>query len=167
MIVGRVFEGDDDADTRDLQEDVFHDALQLIVFGCRKHYARATKLLQITDPLFDRVCANKSIDHRTIQTAHNLIAAYWRFHTRRTHPVLPFEDKDTTKRKAIADWLAWLQAEIDSWVDEPHLVRTLIFCLANANTQPGNQAEEALALALRERYRSMYDYARTALGRCE
>jgi len=166
MIVGRVFEGDDDADTQDMQHDLYHDSLGIIVAGCRKHCERATRLLQVKDPLFDRFCASKSVDHRTIQSAHDLMAAYWRYRTRRTYPMLPFEDKDTARRRAIAEWLAWLQREIDSWADEPHLVRTLAACIADANTELGYQAEDALALALRERYVAMYDYARDAFGRC-
>jgi hypothetical protein len=48
MIVGTVFDGDDDNDTKWIQHDVYNDALRTIVTGCQRHYERATSLASIS-----------------------------------------------------------------------------------------------------------------------
>jgi hypothetical protein len=56
-----VFERNDDADTRDLQQDIYHDALRLIASGCRRHEERATRILRIRQHAEGREAASEAV----------------------------------------------------------------------------------------------------------
>jgi hypothetical protein len=89
-------------------------------------------------------------DHRTLQLAHDVIAAAWRFECLKAELPLFFQTdhEDVISRK----WLAWLRSEVDLWSNQPAIVRNVIIILGNQNVENGYRAEDRLTQALVRRY---------------
>ena len=73
MIVGCSFDGDWDDRLKWEQHDVYGKALGIIVRGCRDHLNLAILLLQVQWP--EGWESIPSIDHRTLQDTHDILAA--------------------------------------------------------------------------------------------
>jgi hypothetical protein len=152
MIVVRPFLGDDDTAIARRQHDVYWDALRVIVSGCNELTRFARTLLDDTShPDWGEV---GSYDHRTLQGAHDFLAAAWRFRIEMRQPELRLEGA----REPLANqtpeevWLEWLQREVQTWVEAPELVRYVQLILANQNEPKGYVAEDRLGLALLDRF---------------
>ena len=92
-------------------------------------------------------------DHRTLQIAHDLLAAVWRFRyeMKLRQFELPFEEQKPLFEQPRGDepafmghWLTWLQEEVDSWIHDPERVRLVVTILRNQNQPVGYKAETAL-----------------------
>ena len=84
----------------------------------------------------------ETFDHRTLQRAHDLLAAVWRFrhdarqfelsldvcHPRWSRPLVdreaPVKPHDLLA-EVPGRWLDWLREEVDGWLHSPHLVRSV------------------------------------------
>ena len=150
MIVACFFDGDDDQQTAWEQHGVYVDALQLIVGGCRAHVTFATTLLDLPWPK----CwpASGSFDHRTLQRAHDLLAAAWRFRTDVAQPPLPFDGRPASADDRMGAWLDWLRADLSAWQQQPRLIALVMTILAEQNTEAGYLAEDELAASLQRRF---------------
>ena len=87
----------------------------------------------------------KGFDHRTLQHAHDLLAAVWRFRHDLRQPGLAFVDKHSLDEVQTL-WLDWLRHEITGWIDYPDRVRLVQLILTNQNELPGCMAESQLSL---------------------
>ena len=149
MIVGSYFEGDVDLDAALRQHDVYVHALHIIVSTCNRYARFARSVLDDTKHTYWGEV--DSYDHRTMQTAHDLLAAVWRFRHDFLQPKLPLETKG-----ALIDlqrhWLEWLRREISGWTYESNLVRSVQLILANQNETIGYRAEAALCLGILEKF---------------
>lgn len=163
MIVGAYFDGDDDAEVAWKQHDVYGHALGIIVRTCNLFALRARALLDDSDhPDWGIV---EEFDLRTLQVAHDLLAAAWRFR----HDSRQFElfvevprglwaclliDSGSPVRlhDPLAEvprrWLGWLREEVEGWLDLPYLVRSVQLILANQNEPVGYLAESQLSVDL-------------------
>lgn len=150
MIVAPFFEDDWNQALRWIQHDAYDDALRIIVGTCREHVASAMSLLQVGWP--KQWPTELRFDHRTIQGAHDILAAAWRHSTTPAQTVLPLSAPPAPVADAAIDWLKWLRAEIRSWREEPRLVALVFTILANQNQPAGYQAEEELSEHLRYRF---------------
>ena len=140
MWVFTCFDGDYDEEVAWKQHDVYRDALGIIVQTCNLFALRARALLDDTDhPDWGTV---GTFDHRTLQRAHDLLAAVWRFRydarqfelsVDPRHPcwVRPLVDREAPVKshdllaEVPARWLGWLREEVDGWLHSPHLVRSV------------------------------------------
>jgi hypothetical protein len=151
MIVGSRFPGDDDHHTMGLQHDCYGEALVIMHRTVFEALIGAYTLLAIAPPEKVLSAARQSFDHRTVQAAHDHLAAYWRAQTGRTYPSLPLaetEDQDT-----ISSWLAWLQVTTSQWPRcDVSLAQMFSAAIVHANTPEGYRAEQGLASALATRY---------------
>ena len=150
MIVACYFDGDDDAKTAWEQHDVYWDALRLIVERCRDHVNFAIILLELQWP--ERWATDFSCDHRTLQRAHDLLAATWRFRTNSIQLALPFDGKRAGAKERMQTWFSWLRAELSAWQQQPQLIALVMTILAEQNCEPGSQAEDELAALLQRRF---------------
>lgn len=151
MIIGTCFD-DDSVEAGWIQHDVYYDALRIIRTECRDMTVRAASLLGQEPPSVIKI---DGIDHRSLQTAHDLIAATWRFRSQIVQRHLPFADgeADLDQDNKLADrWLLWLKQEVRSWYDAPHLVHQLMTIVEHGNTDTCYAAEDALGKSLLERY---------------
>ncbi|WP_375381611.1 hypothetical protein [uncultured Sphingomonas sp.] len=89
---------------------------------------------------------DRSVDHRTLQVAHDLLAAVWRF---RADP----QQMDAFAAVAsIDDWLPWLGREVAGWRQHPILVHQMRLVVEHGNALTGQAAEAALAWHLLDSY---------------
>ena len=96
-------------------------------------------------------------DHCTLQTAHDLLAAAWRYQTDARQLALPFPPTLPCVRPhndaPIATlWLDWLRNELSGWIDHPHLVRSIHVILKNQNSRVGHAAESRLCRDIVDRF---------------
>jgi hypothetical protein len=150
MIVGDFFDGDWDHRLKWEQHDVYNDALRIIVRGCRDHAELAIALLQAQWP--EGWESTRSVDHRTLQGAHDILAAVWRSESSPAQSTLRFDLAPPEAGDNMIRWLAWLRSEIEAWRQAPYLIRQVFAILANQNQPAGYQAEAALAGALHKRF---------------
>ena len=89
MIVGTFFDGDDDAEIAWKQHDVYGEALGAIIQVGNRLTLFAKSLLD------DKAHASwgtiETCDHRTLQGAHDILAAAWRFQNDFRQSDLPLE----------------------------------------------------------------------------
>ena len=148
MIVGSYFEGDD-KEVAWKQHDVYGVALATIVSTCNLHTNRARALLNSSEhPEWGET---KCHDHRTLQCAHDLLAAAWRSRNEfRQTSLLPGENRTLDDVHLL--WLDWLRNEIAGWSTLPHLVRSVQLILTNQNEQLGYEAESQLCIDIIDRF---------------
>lgn len=151
MIISTFFNSDDDDPTKNVQHDIYGQALWVIVGGCRSHVRAAEAILGTEASWVLTFIHVETFDHRLIQMPHDLLAAVWRFRTGRIHPVLPFEEPETWRRTTEGAWLDWLRNEIDRWGDfHPCLIRATAQALAIE--MPGWYEADSLSLQLLDIY---------------
>jgi len=162
VIVGTYFESDWNTGLQWQQHNVYDEALQIIVGICRKHVALAIALLQVGWP--KRCETDFRFDHRTLQNAHDILAAAWRHGVSPAQTALPLETSPTTPQNRISDWLEWLSVEIRSWRDEPRLIALVFTILSNQNQPIGYHAEDELAELLCLRFANVPWYQHKKSG---
>ena len=137
------FDGDVDMEVANKQHDVYGQALGIIVRQCNLYAEFARRFLDDADHSeWDTV---ESFDHRTLQGAHDLLAAVWRFRNNFRQSELPFVDKNFLDEVQQL-WLDWLRHEISNWLHRPKRVRWVQLILTNQNKPLGYIAEAQLAL---------------------
>ena len=137
------FDGDVDMELAKKQHDVYGQALGIIVRQCNQYAEFARRVLDDAD--HSEWGTVESFDHRTLQGAHDLLAAVWRFRNDFRQPELPFEDKNSLD-EAQKLWLDGLRNEIATWIDYPERVRWVQLILTNQNKPLGYIVEAQLAL---------------------
>lgn len=150
MWVADYFDGDNDPSAKVswIQHDAYREALRLIACACVEHMKSAFMLAFEDYPKkWDR---SFKYDHRTLQLAHDVIAAAWRFECIKTELPLFFQTdhEDVIFRK----WFAWLRSEVDLWSNQSAIVRNVIIILGDQNVENGYRAEDLLIQALVRRY---------------
>ncbi|MEQ8652020.1 MAG: hypothetical protein RIC87_06110 [Kiloniellales bacterium] len=147
MIVGTYFDGDDDMELAWKQHDVYGQALGIVVGTCNRFALFAVALLG--DSGHKEWGRIEGCDHRTLQGAHDLLAAAWRFREGSRQGELPLVEDAFLDE---ARWLDWLRTELSTWIDEPRMVRSVQLILSNQNEPAGYEAETSLCLALLDRF---------------
>ena len=145
MWIVPLFEDDVDMEVAGKQHDVYGQALRIIVSQCNVYAEFARRLLDDADHA--EWGTIERFDHRTLQRAHDLLAAVWRFRHDCRQLLLPFVDTvEDPLDEAQALWLDWLRREIAGWIEHPDRVRLVQLILTNQNKPLGNMAELQLAL---------------------
>jgi hypothetical protein len=147
MIIGSIFDGDDDVGLMRFQHDFYYEMLGrwIDMAGIRRFQYREI-------PEWDEICRKWDIfrkeavfDHRTIQLHHDLIAARFRQNMRDN----PFR---TTLETRSMGWRQFFCKEAVGWLEDGHCLRLFMTTLACANTKEGYAGEGALAEVMRNKY---------------
>ena len=153
MIVRSGYFKDDGADIEAQWEQhaVYDAALRTIVTTCNRHTNFACSLLE--DSRHKTWGTIHCYDHRTLQDAHDLLAAAWRFQDGGNYRQgkLPFEGENPFDEVQVL-WLDWLRHEVDGWTASPHLIRSVQKILSNQNKLLGYMAESKLCLDIFDRF---------------
>ena len=145
MWISPRFDRDVDMEVARIQHGVYPHALSIIVSKCKLYAEFARSLLDDADhPEWDTI---ESFDHRTLQNAHDLLAAAWRFRNDFRQLALSFVDQNFPD-KVQQLWLDWLRHEMAEWLRRPELVRLVLLILTNQNKPPGYVAEAELSLKI-------------------
>ena len=171
MIIGSFFGGDEDKALANMQHDVYGYALRIIVRTCNR-FARFS-IAVLNDTEHHEWGQVEECDHRTLQGAHDLLAAAWRYSNDSRQGTLPFPEEANMPTPETR-WLEWLQAEISAWMDAPQLVRSVQLILTNQNEPIGYLAESRLCLGIMYRFDSVpwekswsEAYESGAMNKCE
>jgi hypothetical protein len=145
MIIAPRYHGDEAIPAMQQQHDAYGAALQIIVGGIQDHERSAAHILG-QPPLPD---LPSQFDHRTLQDAHDLLAAAWRWRSDVVQIGLPFAGDNSALTRI---WLDWLREEVRGWWRQPALVTTCADILRHSNEPRGHAAEQSLAELLRQRF---------------
>lgn len=149
MIVGSYFEDDYAMDVAWKQHDVYGEALGIIVSRCNRLARFSNAVLDHPGPEgWGRI---ERFDHRTLQLAHDLLAAAWRFQEDFQPRLLPFRNpKPAVPAEEL--WLDWLRNEVKRWFDRPEWVRSVQLILTNQNKPVGYLEESRLCLGIMDAF---------------
>jgi hypothetical protein len=151
MIVSIQFSGDD-MEVGWLQHDVYRAALEIIVTGTNTFALAARHVLRDeSHPSWGQV---DCVDHRTLQVAHDILAAAWRWQILPAEPEL-FQQPEDQPFGLEQAWLTWLRQEVVRWIDEPEIIRLVQIVLSNQNEPTGYAAESRLGSVLLERFKEV------------
>ena len=159
MIVSSLFQEDDGDDVMWMQHDVYNEALGIISGACQEYMNLAHRILDDDQHKWEVIT---SYDHRTLQRAHDTIAAAWRF---RWLPSLrqmefPWDQGREGCPDFAGHWLKWLEEEVSSWKHNPLLIRLVVTIVQNQNVPVGYRAEGDLNVELLLRYEDVPWYQR-------
>ena len=152
MIICPKFDGDDWLELQRAQHDIYGEALWILNSRCMRGYKSSVAMTHsFDDPIYDTLKEMPArIDHRTLQNAHDHLAAAWRKENRFVQPDLLIQQ---TMAELAGEWLIWLREEVDLWLgQDPLLVRLVCLVLVQQNVKGGYKAEEELLVALRHHY---------------
>lgn len=177
MIVGSGFEDDQNEILKEAQHGLYfgeghshiaEDELRLTSIGYLFHTARKCYLFHSEpNPLFfperETLYEIGGFDHRVVQSAHDLMAEYFRWLFR--HAETPaFASTPETLRSFWQDsWILYLRREAsDLFWNNVHIAEALLMAIARENTPDGYKAEDKLMDALITRYQGPFTDARNA-----
>ncbi len=151
MILGQSFEGDDLALAK-LQYEAYWEALRVLNEAVAKCFRNACHIAGSPVPQ-DAWPTIWEVDHRTLQRAHDRLAAIWRHSVNPPEPELAMKDKHFEQPKDIAAWFGWLREQVDNWaLHDPEVIQLWVSVLQNQNSDPGYLAEDELCIALATRH---------------
>ena len=147
MIVAGRFHEDDDVDVMWIQHDVYNEALGIISGICQEYTNLAHRILDDDLPKWEII---NSYDHRSMQRAHDTIAAAWRL---RCLPSLrqmefPLDGEPGEWPDFAGHWLKWLEEEVSSWKHHTPLIRLVVKIVQNQSVPVGYRAEDDLNVEL-------------------
>lgn len=146
-MIGPMFDGDD-LFAADRQHDIYGHACNIVCSTCFHLVRLATTLLgNERHATWQPV---STYDHRTLQMAHDLLAAAWRFRTESRQRNLFWDPTERTPLEI--QWLDWLRQEVSGWTYHAYLVAYVMTILNNQNRPAGDKAESQLCLALMNLY---------------
>lgn len=149
MIICEKFPNDRHKWVMDIQHDCYD--VGPIFEHARTHFLRAEAILEVTTETGERIFRITDLDHRILQSVHDLIAAHYRMvNDSKLDPQLldPLSGEQVKN-----DWLSFYQGEIAKLCRKPEFVRNV--CVAAVFVNPDNRginAEEALQTLLQKSY---------------
>jgi hypothetical protein len=154
--VGSRFSGDTNGVLMDVQDRLYPDLIGLLYGQPRKRYLDACRLVQSDSDLAKKLEGEKSFDHRTLQSCHDLIAAWFRFlrgaHGQRSL----FETEDNYRARLGREWRNFYEKEILSLSEDDDFVRAVLAATVFPNPDTaGCAAEDQLGEFLEKRYAAM------------
>lgn len=155
MMAGSVFNGDDNRQLMALQHEMYMDSVAVLFSNAKELYLVAEKLIGVDTELGRLVSPVTGFDHRTLQTAHDIMAAQFRFITP-YRPLLPNEYESKELGKA---WRDWLVTEVNSLITDPRFTQAVLVATGCKNTDRGYAAEKELRKLLLARYSELMNNA--------
>ena len=152
MMVGSEFPGDDNRTLMDVQHAVYGEMVVRLFTGPRDRYLAAAALLRVDDQLSQQLRSMDGFDHRTLQLAHDRIAAFFRFAHDDGGQLQLGETEADYRQRLAASWREFVQLEVERLTTENEFTRAICTATAFGNKKPGVEAEHWLDQFLRDRY---------------
>lgn len=152
MIVGTCFPGDDNDALKWVQHDAYGPVLHYWFERSRTRYLDAERLLNTRTALGERIAAIDSFDHRSVQDAHDVMAAHFRRDIFTPQPDLFAPEAPRTTAYMADQWWEFVRKEVASLVNEPTITRLFLEACVRQRDSLGTGANAALTDALRARY---------------
>jgi len=154
--VGHEFPGDDNQTLKDVQFRLYGEMLVRLFSRPRDRYLDASRLIQVAPDLAVRIRAMDGFDHRTLQDAHDLIAAWYRFSRDDGGQLRLGESPDDYEDRLAREWREFFEEEVDYLTGRDEFTRDVLTAAVFANTDRGHAAEAGAREFLKERYATMY-----------
>ena len=152
MIVGSRFPGDDNETLMWVQHDLYGAHVAALFSYARERYLRAASLLSLRTDLSEKISAIRCFDHRVLQNAHDVIAAYYRFAHDRGGQLPLFDEGVSYEEQLRLSWSRYFDQEAQLLGEDDAVARAILRSVAYANTPEGYKAEDELAELLSSRY---------------
>jgi hypothetical protein len=152
MIVGNCFPGDENKVLKWLQHDLYMELMGNLFYTSARRYLELGSLLQEQTEWVEKINSIKGFDHRVLQQAHDIIAAYFRltFDPGGQFPV-PFDDKDY-KKYLKDNWVQYYSKTCRELAESDQIAWDILQAVLNKNTKVGYAAEEQLAELILDRF---------------
>lgn len=148
MIVCKAFPGDDNEVLKWVQHDLYPSLVVFLFYYPAQRYIESARFLQLDSESVERINSMKGFDHRVLQDAHDIIAAYFRFTfdqaSKVSLPVVELEYKESLKE----NWLKFFHRTSQELAKNDMVARTILQVVLNENSQIGYAAEETLGKLL-------------------
>lgn len=163
LIVGYSFKGDNNDTLKGVQHSLYWALLPFLMQYAKQNYLEAANILNIRTDLMDKLTDISSFDHRVLQEAYNIIAAYYRhkYPDKDAQLVFPcvYSDSDSNISPIEALWGLYEKGWCEFWHEETKeltrdgaITRAILMSIVHQNTEQGYDAEELLNSLLKERY---------------
>ncbi len=156
MLIGHDFAGDNNETLKQVQFRLYWDMLPILLLRARDRYLDACRLVEAETELASRAKAMDGFDHRTLQAAHDLTAAWYRFLHDDGGQLRLGETPEDYEKRLATEWREFFEMEAANLVRIDEFTRDILRAAVFANTQTGHAAEASVCERLKERYASMY-----------
>src|ERR1035438_8624097 len=140
MMVGSEFHGDNNSTLMEVQHSVYGEMVVRLFTGPRDRYLAAAALLRTDNELSKRLRSMDGFDHRTLQLAHDRMAAFFRFRDDGGQLQLGESEKDY-RRRLEESWREFVQTEVRELTTDDEFARAICTATAFGNKEPGVAAE--------------------------
>lgn len=152
MMVGSKFPGDSNRTLMHIQHDAYWGLVGYLYSYARERYMNAVRLVGVDTELAANLRGKESFDHRVLQSAHDEIAAHYRF-AYDDGGQIPLgmgarEYEDLLREK----WSSFLHQEARNLAENDAINLAILGAVAHQNTDKGYACEEQLLGLLRQRY---------------
>ena len=155
MIICDVFEGDNNETMKLIQHDTYSKLLGYLFSNSASRYLDDIKYTWVSPDFVSKIRNLKSFDHRTLQYAHDLIAAYFRFIFSDSFPSDLFPEKFDIISFFTSIWKEYYLQEVAILSKIEPIAEMIVTAVGFQNTERGYDAEDKLHELLLQRYQSM------------
>jgi hypothetical protein len=163
MWVGTEFPGDTNKPLKGVQFGLYWELLPILQSRPRDRYLAACRLVQMDTELATLLRTMDGFDHRTLQDAHDLIAAWFRFSQDDGGQLRLGETDEGYLERLAAEWRAFFEDEVNRLSADDDFGRAVLVASAFGNTEEGYAAEAQLREILSERYRCVFRRSRSVI----
>lgn len=173
MIVGSRFKDDQNEVLMKVQYELYdgdnlvhitEDELHLTSIGYLFHIARKCYLFHsepnsLFFPERETLHEISGFDHRVVQSAHDLMAEYFRWLFRHVETPAFASTPEKLRSFWLDCWIMYLRREAnDLFWNNVHIAEALVIAIARENTSDGYEAEDRLMDALITRYQGLFTH---------
>ncbi len=152
IVVGSRFPGDDNETLMWVQHELYGVHVGALFSYARERYLRAARLLGLHTDLGEKLSHVRSFDHRVLQDAHDVVAAYYRFAHDPGGQLLLLDEGVSYEEHLRLSWSRYFHQEAQALAEDDAVANAILRSVAYANLPEGHQAEEQLAALLSTRY---------------
>jgi hypothetical protein len=139
MWVGTEFPGDTNKTLKGVQFGLYWELLPLLQSRPRDRYLAACRLVKIETDLATLLRSMDSFDHRTLQDAHDLIAAWFRYSQDDGGQLRLGETDETYQDRLNLEWRAFFEDEVSRLSSDDDFGRAVLVATAFGNTEKGTR----------------------------
>ncbi|AUC88561.1 hypothetical protein CW735_10500 [Alteromonas sp. MB-3u-76] len=144
MIVGDEFQNDNNGALKNIQEKLYGQSVSVIFQVAREQYITADSILEAKHPYIPLLIKMEFFDHRVLQSAHDTIAAAFRYKNQNIKQLDLFENVKEESNEYIKFWNDWLYDELCVLKGNAIFVRNVVEAVIHSSNERGYAAEERL-----------------------
>ncbi len=137
-----------------VQHDTYPENVGLLVWTCVQCYVRSAELIGVTTRIYKQILSKDcipSFDHRTVQFAHDAIAAFYRYSNSSLYkPML--NNHEPYRVYLTSRWLNFYHKEVERIAWDHPLNTAILNSVLHANTDMGYENEHLAVYLLEKSY---------------